>query len=168
MIDVNIYPGLDTTIEEDDFHVQLVSSYQFKVKAVDLAKLQSIRTMKNNKKKERLFRTMGLPVEVDQSNSSKKIVQLKPKSGSTSTNNTTRRESNTSTNVQKVLTEQRVSIERYRISTENSCIHCNVLNFHENICIVIQSVQLLEEARLRGIFVLFLIYQASIYGISVK
>lgn len=84
---------MNGTTEEDDFHVQMASSHEFKVRAVDLAKLQSIRKRKNNKKSARLFQAMGLPVEIDRSTSRKRIVQLKPNRGSTSNNNPTKGES---------------------------------------------------------------------------
>lgn len=92
----------------------MASSYQFKVRAVDLAKLQSIRTMKNNKKCVRLFREMGLPIEMDQSASSKRIIQLKQKRGITSASNTTKGESTTLTILQNIPKEQCVHIKHHR------------------------------------------------------
>lgn len=101
-------------MEEDDFHVQLDSSYEFNIDTVDFAKLKSIRIKKNNKKSSRVFQQMGLPVEVDRSSACKKIVQLKPKSGTTSANNSSKGESTTSTNLQNIPKEQRDSMKHYR------------------------------------------------------
>jgi len=49
------------------------SLYQFKLRAVDLVKLNAIRTKKNNKKRARLYKQMGLPLEVDNPPKKKKI-----------------------------------------------------------------------------------------------
>lgn len=53
------------------------SSHQFKLRSIDLAKLQSIRTAKNNKKRTRIFEAMGLSGGDDRSSNSKRIIQLK-------------------------------------------------------------------------------------------
>jgi hypothetical protein len=59
--------------EQEDFHVQLPSSFNFKLQPVDLVKLKSIRTKKINKKEARLYEAMGLPIETDKTTNKKKI-----------------------------------------------------------------------------------------------
>ncbi|CAF4693640.1 unnamed protein product, partial [Rotaria sp. Silwood2] len=59
--------------EQEDFHIQLPSSFNFKLQPVDLVKLKSIRTKKNNKKEARLYEAMGLPIEIDKTTNKKKI-----------------------------------------------------------------------------------------------
>jgi hypothetical protein len=59
--------------DENDFHTQVKSSYQFTVQPVDLVKLQFIRTNKINKKRARIFKEMGLPIEAEKKSHKKKI-----------------------------------------------------------------------------------------------
>lgn len=54
-------------------HIQLASSYQFKVTPEHLVKLKTIRTTKINKKRARIFEQMGLSIQVDNASRQKKI-----------------------------------------------------------------------------------------------
>jgi predicted metalloenzyme YecM len=47
----------------DDFVTELATSHQFKLQAVDRAKLLKIRTEKINKRRARLFEQMGIPLQ---------------------------------------------------------------------------------------------------------
>ncbi len=71
--------------EDDDFHTQLPSSYQFKLQSMDLVKLKSIQTTKINKKRCRLFEERGLPIEVDKISNEKKIFLSKKKKTTSAT-----------------------------------------------------------------------------------
>ncbi|CAF3689036.1 unnamed protein product [Rotaria sordida] len=66
---INIGSPLNISIEDsqddNNFNIQLPSSYPFKLQLVDLVKLKSIRTTKINKKTARVFKAMGLSSEVD-------------------------------------------------------------------------------------------------------
>ncbi len=54
---------MTNSMANDDFIAELPSSYQFKLQVVDRAKLQQIRTAKNNKSRARQFEQMGIPIE---------------------------------------------------------------------------------------------------------
>ena len=60
---------LNATTEdfEDDgnFHIQLSSTFKFKLQPGDLMQLKSIRTRKINRKTARVFEAMGLPIDID-------------------------------------------------------------------------------------------------------
>ncbi|CAF4196118.1 unnamed protein product, partial [Rotaria sordida] len=73
--------------EQEDFHIQLPPSFNFKLQPVDLVKLQSIRTKKNNKKEPRLHEPMGLPIEIDKTTNKKKIFISKTIKTNTINNN---------------------------------------------------------------------------------
>lgn len=88
LLDGDMHPSTMSTTEEDGFSIELASSYKFKIRSVDMTKLQAIRTSKNNKKRARLFQAMGLPVDIDQSNQCKKIIHLKRNIGTTTSVNT--------------------------------------------------------------------------------
>jgi hypothetical protein len=47
----------------DDFVAELATSHQFKLQAVDHAKLLKIRIEKINKRRARLFEQMGIPLQ---------------------------------------------------------------------------------------------------------
>ncbi|CAF1049511.1 unnamed protein product [Rotaria sordida] len=66
-INIGSPPNISIEDSQDDnnFNIQLPSSYQFKLQLVDLVKLKSIRTTKINKKTARVFKAMGLSSEVD-------------------------------------------------------------------------------------------------------
>ncbi|CAF1464470.1 unnamed protein product, partial [Rotaria sordida] len=72
---------------QEDFHIQLPSSSDFKLQPVDLVKLQSIRTKKNNKKEARLYKAMGLPIVIDKTTNKKKIFISKTIKTNTINNN---------------------------------------------------------------------------------
>ncbi|CAF4534735.1 unnamed protein product, partial [Rotaria magnacalcarata] len=57
----------------NDFVAELPSHHQFNLRTFDLAKLLVIRTAKNNKKKDRLFKQMGLSNVTDITTPSRKI-----------------------------------------------------------------------------------------------
>ena len=84
-VDADGNSSLEEAVQEEDFEVQLSTSYDFKLNSVHFAKIQAIRTMKNNKKHARLFEAMGIPIEVDKSSRSKKIIISKQKRGRTAT-----------------------------------------------------------------------------------
>ncbi|CAF4202257.1 unnamed protein product [Rotaria sordida] len=73
--------------EQEDFHIQLPSSFNFKLQPVDLMKLQSIRTNKNYKKEARLYTAMGLPIEIDTTTNKKTIFISKTIKTNTINNN---------------------------------------------------------------------------------
>lgn len=58
----------------DDFQLALKSSYQFKISSVDLAKLKTIRKKKIDRKRIHLFEQMGIPIQIDDKSSKKRIV----------------------------------------------------------------------------------------------
>lgn len=58
---------------ENDFVVETPALHQFNLRSVDLAKLQVVRTEKNNRKKKRLFEKMGLIDEPSNNTTAKKI-----------------------------------------------------------------------------------------------
>ncbi|CAF1053432.1 unnamed protein product [Rotaria sordida] len=70
-INIGSPPNISIEDSQDDnnFNIQLPSSYQFKLQLVDLVKLKSIRTTKINKKTARVFKAMGLSSEVDDKSS---------------------------------------------------------------------------------------------------
>lgn len=101
LIDFILDSQLDLDVEvsqEEDFQVQLKSSYSFKLKPVDLVKLKTIRIAKNEKKRTRLFKEMGLPIENSESRGQNKIflskqsqattVSTRPNSNSNESGNT--------------------------------------------------------------------------------
>lgn len=63
----------DDSMFVDDFVIELPTSFQFKLQAVDHAKLLVIRDKKIEKKKNRLFEKMGLPSANDMTIRRKKI-----------------------------------------------------------------------------------------------
>ncbi|CAF5153660.1 unnamed protein product, partial [Rotaria magnacalcarata] len=77
------------SVAGNDFIAELPSHHQFNLRAVDLAKLLVIRTAKNNKKKDRLFRQMGLSNVTDITTPSRKIFLSKQTKLLKSTFNTT-------------------------------------------------------------------------------
>ena len=52
-------------LQANDFQIQLPSSYSFKLKTIDLVKLNAIRVSKNEKKHEKFFEEIGLPTRRD-------------------------------------------------------------------------------------------------------
>ncbi len=76
--------------EKEDFQIQLPSSFDFKLQPVDLVKLKSIRTKKNNKKEARLYKAMGLPIEIDETTNKKKIFISKKITKNTINNHTSK------------------------------------------------------------------------------
>ena len=84
VVDLDDELSSEGVAQEEDFAVQLPASYDFKLNSVHFAKMQEIRTMKNNKKRMRLFEAMGIPIEVDKSARSKKIIMPKQTPRSTS------------------------------------------------------------------------------------
>lgn len=81
VVDADGASSSEDAAQEEDFVVQLSTSYDFKLNSVHFAKIQAIRTMKNNKKRARLFEAMGIPVAVDKGSRSKKIIISKQKQG---------------------------------------------------------------------------------------
>ncbi|CAF2148336.1 unnamed protein product, partial [Rotaria magnacalcarata] len=73
----------------NDFVAELPSHHQFNLRTFDLAKLLVIRTAKNNKKKDRLFKQMGLSNVTDITTPSRKIFLSKQTKLLKSTINTT-------------------------------------------------------------------------------
>ena len=65
----------------NNIHIELSSSYQFKIQSADLAKLKLIQATRNDKKNARFFAAMGLRIKAG-NKSSKKFLSKQAKAKS--------------------------------------------------------------------------------------
>ncbi|CAF2661092.1 unnamed protein product [Rotaria sp. Silwood2] len=73
--------------DNDNFHIQLSSSYQFKLEPIDLVRLKSIQTTKLKKKHDRMCEAMGLFLDFNGKPKKKIFLSKEAKETSSSVNN---------------------------------------------------------------------------------
>ncbi|CAM4769922.1 unnamed protein product [Rotaria magnacalcarata] len=100
----------------NDFVAELPSHHQFNLRTFDLAKLLVIRTAKNNKKKDRLFKQMGLSNVTDITTPSRKIFLSKQTKLLKSTINTTVNSQDSSIHIpSEQIKQSNVDVEYFNI-----------------------------------------------------